>query len=355
MDQAAPSKKLPQKKVLRREVNGILLLDKPLGKSSNQVLQRVRWMLKAQKGGHTGNLDPLASGVLPLCFGEATKFARFGLDADKTYITRIQLGEARSTGDAEGEVIARAPLPVLSRERLEALLASFVGKQQQVPPMYSALKHQGQKLYEIARAGQEVERPARAIELHQLTLLDFGDDWLEVQVRCSKGTYIRVLGEDLARALGSCGYLAALRRIESGGIEAHQLVTLEALEADFADADEDQHALEPYLQPVDFLLQHLPLCRLTSTDAEAVLHGQPVAAAPYLDPPFWQADQLGQDGARSDSKLDAEAQMMHTTRLYSPTSEFLGLGEYQPETGWIQPKKMCRSPIPVSCSTDSPI
>lgn len=174
-----------QKKIPRKIVDGVLLLDKPLGLSSNQALQRIKWLLKAKKAGHTGNLDPLASGVLPLCFGEATKFASQGLDADKVYVTRIQLGETRDTGDAEGQVVERFVLPDLNAECIQQVLQSFLGKQQQVPPMYSALKYQGQKLYELARAGKSVERPPRDITLHELELLDFTPDSLTLRVHLS--------------------------------------------------------------------------------------------------------------------------------------------------------------------------
>lgn len=309
-----------QKKIPRKIVDGVLLLDKPLGLSSNQALQRIKWLLKAKKAGHTGNLDPLASGVLPLCFGEATKFASQGLDADKVYITRIQLGETRDTGDAEGQVVERFALPELSADRLEQVLSSFLGKQQQIPPMYSALKHQGQKLYELARAGKSIERPPRDITLHQLELLEFTPDSLTIKVHCSKGTYIRVLGEDLARALGSGGYLASLRRIRSGDIGDESLVTLPELEAAFE--QQGEAGILQYLRPVDYLIRHLQKVVVCAEDAARLMQGQRVKT------------------------LDAQSAIGENVRLYTSGGHFLGMAEVQPlpeQGGLLQPVKMQNS------------
>lgn len=307
-----------QKKTPRQRIDGVLLLDKPLGWSSNRALQKVRWLLKAKKGGHTGNLDPLATGVLPLCFGDATKFAQFGLDANKSYVTRIQLGEQRDTGDAEGQVIATAPLPELSEPRLLDLLERFTGDQEQTPPMYSALKHQGKKLYELARQGKEVERQARKIHLSQLKLLDWGSDYLEIQVDCSKGTYIRVLGEDLAASLGSLGYLASLRRIQSGPFTEQELVSLDELEAIWE--EEGEAALIQRLQPVDLLVKHLPSKRLSEADSRAVLQGQAVKL------------------------LDSGLGIGENVRLYSHEERFMGLAEVRSldaSSLQLAPKKLC--------------
>ncbi|SFX57101.1 tRNA pseudouridine(55) synthase TruB [Marinospirillum alkaliphilum] len=305
-----------QKKIPRKPVDGVLLLDKPLGLSSNQALQRIKWLLKAKKAGHTGNLDPLATGVLPLCFGEATKFASQGLDADKTYVTRIQLGETRDTGDAEGEALECFPLPEMNETRLQQLLADFTGPQQQVPPMYSALKHQGRKLYELARAGENVERPPRDIVLHQLKLLEFTPDSLTLEVHCSKGTYIRVLGEDLARALGSGGYLSSLRRIASGAEDASQLVDLPTLEAAFE--QQGEAGILAYMRPVDHLVRHLPICQLNEADAEKLLQGQAVKL------------------------LDEVAAIGENVRLYASGSDFIGLAQVRSEADklLLQPLKM---------------
>lgn len=311
-----------QKKIPRKKVDGVLLLDKPLGLSSNQALQKVKWLLKAKKAGHTGNLDPLATGVLPLCFGEATKFASQGLDADKTYVTRIQLGETRSTGDAEGERLATFPLPLLDEAEIKARLQAFLGPQQQVPPMYSALKYQGRKLYELARAGQTVERPPRDIVIHDLKLLDYTPDSLTLEVHCSKGTYIRVLGEDIAKALGSGGYLASLRRIRSGDVDAVALVTLPQLLEGFE--QEGEAAVLRHLLPADYLVRHLPEGALSQPDADRLLHGQPVK---WLDSP---------DG------------ISENVRLYAPDRQFIGLGQVREEGGqWLlYPVKMLNTADP---------
>jgi len=212
----------------------VLLLDKPLGLSSNQALQKAKWLLRAEKAGHTGTLDPLATGVLPLCFGAATKFSQLHLDADKTYETTVRLGVVTSTADAEGEVLERRPVDCTPGQVVEAL-DRFTGPIRQVPPMHSALKKDGKALYEYAREGQTVERAPREVLIHDLELLDMqlGGDapHLRLRVRCSKGTYIRTLGEDIGAALGCGGHLTALRRVETGGFDAAQCITLGALEA----------------------------------------------------------------------------------------------------------------------------
>jgi len=215
-------------------VHGVLLLDKPLGWSSNDVLQKVKWLLRAEKAGHTGTLDPLASGVLPLCFGAATKFSQLHLDADKTYAATVCLGKKTSTGDAEGDVVETRPVSVTA-EDVKRVAAQFTGPLLQVPPMHSALKKDGKALYEYARAGIEVERPARAITIYTLNMAltqeEYGYEAIDLVVKCSKGTYIRTLGEDIGEALGCGGHLTALRRIGTGGFGESQCVTLAALEA----------------------------------------------------------------------------------------------------------------------------
>lgn len=210
----------------RRDVDGILIFDKPLGMSSNAALQKVRWLFNASKGGHTGSLDPLASGVLPLCLGEATKFSQYLLDADKTYITEARLGMTTSTGDAEGEVLEIKPCQVTLAE-VQALLPRFTGEIEQIPPMYSALKHDGQPLYKLARAGETVERKPRSVTIRQLTLLGLEGDRLRLQVHCSKGTYIRTLVEDIGAALGCGAHVAELRRVQAGPFDLARAVTLE--------------------------------------------------------------------------------------------------------------------------------
>ncbi|MDM0013338.1 tRNA pseudouridine(55) synthase TruB [Variovorax sp. J22P168] len=220
----------PRTRVQRRPVHGVLLLDKPLGLSSNQALQKAKWLLRAEKAGHTGTLDPLATGVLPLCFGAATKFSQLHLEADKTYEATARLGVKTATGDAEGEVIAERPVAVTPDE-LARVQALFTGPQRQLPPMYSALKKDGRALYEYAREGIEVERKTRDIVVHDLSLTRTGDDEIRIVAAVSKGTYIRTLGEDIGEALGCGAHLTSLRRIATGGFEAAQCLSLEALEA----------------------------------------------------------------------------------------------------------------------------
>jgi tRNA pseudouridine55 synthase len=225
---------VPRTRVQRRPVHGVLLLDKPLGLSSNQALQKAKWLLRAEKAGHTGTLDPLATGVLPLCFGAATKFSQLHLDADKSYETVVRLGVKTRTGDAEGEVIAQRPVQCSVGQLVETL-DRFMGPIRQVPPMYSALKKDGKALYAYAREGQTVEREARDVLIHDLELLEWelaGESpFIRLQVRCSKGTYIRTLGEDIAEALGCGGHLSLLRRVATGPFEAAECLTLPQLEA----------------------------------------------------------------------------------------------------------------------------
>ena len=227
----------PRIRVQRRPVHGVLLLDKPLGFSSNDALQKAKWLLRAEKAGHTGTLDPLASGVLPLCFGAATKFSQLQLDAPKTYEAIALLGVTTSTGDAEGDVVERreVDLASLTPERLAAVQRQFTGPIRQVPPMHSALKKDGKALYEYARAGIEVERPARDVVIHALELALTKTEQalpaIKMIVKCSKGTYIRTLGEDVGRALGCGAHLVFLRRIDTGGLGVERCVTLAALEA----------------------------------------------------------------------------------------------------------------------------
>ena len=244
-------------RVQRRPVHGVLLLDKPLGLSSNQALQKAKWLLRAEKAGHTGTLDPLATGVLPLCFGAATKFSQLHLDADKTYETVVRLGIKTVTGDAEGDVLVTRPVSCSVGQVVE-VLDRFMGPIEQVPPMHSALKKDGKALYEYARDGESVVREPRPVTIHELELLDMrldGEDpYLRLRVRCSKGTYIRTLGEDIAEALGCGGHLTFLRRIATGPFDIDQCVTLASLES-ASDAERLQHLL-----PVPCLLQgHTPV------------------------------------------------------------------------------------------------
>ncbi|MBT2332948.1 tRNA pseudouridine(55) synthase TruB [Variovorax paradoxus] len=220
----------PRTRVQRRPVHGVLLLDKPLGLSSNQALQKAKWLLRAEKAGHTGTLDPLATGVLPLCFGAATKFSQLHLDADKTYEAPARLGIKTSTGDAEGEVIAERPVQV-APEDLARVQAQFTGPIRQVPPMHSALKKDGKALYEYAREGIEIERAPRDVVIHKLELAAIDDNTIRILAAVSKGTYIRTLGEDIGEALGCGAHLISLRRTATGGFVEAQCITLETLEA----------------------------------------------------------------------------------------------------------------------------
>jgi tRNA pseudouridine55 synthase len=260
----------PRTRVQRRPVHGVMLLDKPLGLSSNQALQKVKWLLRAEKAGHTGTLDPLATGVLPLCFGAATKFSQQHLDADKVYETTVRLGVKTRTGDAEGEVIETREVSCSVGTVVE-VLDRFMGPISQVPPMYSALKKDGKALYEYAREGETVERAARNVVIHDLELLDMqlqGDaPFLSLRVACSKGTYIRTLGEDIAEALGCGGHLIALRRVVTGPFDATQCVTLQALEA----MDEAERL--GALRPVDVLLPGYTEVVLDSDSAGRFLSG----------------------------------------------------------------------------------
>jgi tRNA pseudouridine55 synthase len=279
---------------LNHPPTGILLLDKPLGVSSNAALQRVRRLAGGIKAGHTGSLDPLASGMLPICLGEATKFAGEMLALRKCYYFGIQLGERSETGDAEGAIIERCPVPPLTREVVEAVLDRFHGEQQQIPPMYSALKRDGVPLYRLARQGLTVERAPRALVIDRLELAMLQDDRLELRALCSKGTYVRVLAEDLARALGTCGRLYQLRREYVEPFASEQMVSLDRLEVS---ADPVQNW--PLLPP-DRAVMHLPRLQLAPEALGALVHGQPVT------------------GLASVAAL---------WRLYAAGERFMGLGE----------------------------
>ena len=218
-------------KIQRRHISGVFLLNKPLGISSNGALQEVRWLFRAQKAGHTGALDPLASGLLPICLGEATKFSHYLLDSTKRYQTTIKLGNSTTTGDVEGEVFLEKEVPELTEEKIKEALNKFVGDIQQVPPMYSALKKDGRPLYELARQGIEIEREARPIHIFAIELLSYTNDSITLDITCSKGTYIRVLGEDIAQALNTYGHLTYLHRIQTGQFELIPTYTIEYLES----------------------------------------------------------------------------------------------------------------------------
>lgn len=259
----------------RRELDGILLLDKPLGLSSNQALQQARRLFQAEKAGHTGSLDPLATGMLPVCFGEATKLSGMLLDSDKCYLARVRLGQRTSTGDAEGEVIDTSNPDGLRLEDFEKVRGRFLGPIRQVPPMYSALKHQGRRLYELARSGEEVERAPREVNIRELELVSLVGDELTLSVRCSKGTYIRTLAEDLAAAAGQCAHLNGLRRTEVHPFGASRIWTFEELQAL---ADQGLGQLDATLLPLSAATSDWPQARLDQSVIGRLARGLPVDA-----------------------------------------------------------------------------
>jgi tRNA pseudouridine55 synthase len=251
-------------------VNGILLLDKRLGVSSNRALQEIRRLFNANKAGHTGSLDPLATGLLPLCFGEATKVSGMMLDDDKRYQVEIQLGVMTDTGDAEGQVLETKPIPEISTEQLASCLAHFTGEIEQVPPMYSALKHQGKKLYELAREGISVERKARQITIFEIKQLDFSTPFLTLEVFCSKGTYIRSLAEDIGHYFGCGGTVTKLRRLQAGQFQLANAYTLEQLMA------MDKETLFASLIAVDKPLEFMPAVSLSTEQSKLIQFGQTI-------------------------------------------------------------------------------
>ena len=267
---SSTSSSSPRVRIARRPVHGVLLLDKPLGLSSNQALQKAKWLLRAEKAGHTGTLDPLATGVLPLCFGAATKFSQLHLDADKTYEAVARLGVTTTTGDAEGEVIHQAEVN-FTPQALAQVQQAFTGPISQIPPMHSALKKDGKALYEYARAGETVDRAPRQVTIHALQLQEVpapeGQRWLKIRAHCSKGTYIRTLGEDIGAALGCGAHLVALRRVATGPFTQAECIGLQELEQ-MSEADRARQ-----LRPVECLLPvHTPV-QLSSDDAGRFLSG----------------------------------------------------------------------------------
>ena len=253
-----------------RDIHGIILLDKPAGYSSNQAVQKVRWLFTARKAGHTGSLDPFATGMLPICLGEASKTAGFMLDASKRYLATARLGQATATGDTEGDVVKEMPVPALTPTAIDAAFESFRGAIEQVPPMYSALKHQGQPLYKLARAGKEVERKSRTVIIHSLELISWDSPLLVFSVHCSKGTYVRTLAGGIAEKLGSCAHLQALRRLEVEPFREADMVSLDALEK-AAEAGR-QDAL---LLPLDAGLEAWPIVELSGEGQLRFTHGNP--------------------------------------------------------------------------------
>lgn len=289
----------------RRKVDGVLLLDKPTGMTSNAALQKARWLFNAEKAGHTGTLDPLATGLLPLCFGEATKFASELLDADKSYRATLRLGVTTDSADSDGNVLLTRPVEV-DADRWRFAMADFRGEIDQVPPMHSALKRDGKPLYEYARQGIELPRAARRITIFRLELVAFSGDQAVIDVDCSKGTYVRTLAADLGEALGCGAHLTALRRTRIAALDVADAITLEELEA-LPGPDRDAR-----LSPVDALLATVPIVRLNTLETERFTHGQGIR---------WQ----GAPGTRQ--------------RLYAEDGRFLGLA-VQSADGWLNPRRL---------------
>jgi tRNA pseudouridine55 synthase len=288
-----------------RDVHGILLLDKSIGVSSNRALQEVKRLYNANKAGHTGSLDPLATGLLPVCFGEATKVSAYLLDQDKRYQVVVQLGVVTDTGDAEGAILQTSSVASFAKSELESCLKAFVGAIDQVPPMYSALKHQGKKLYEYARAGLTIERKSRRITIYALELIDYQQDQLVLDVHCSKGTYIRTLAEDIGQALGCGGTVNKLRRLSVGSFSINQAHTIEQLQ------EMDDEQLLQKMIAVDNPLSAMPAVNVTAEQAQAIKHGQ---------------------------ALQIDGSMQGMVRIYSQQN-FLGLGEMFLD-GKLAPKKL---------------
>jgi len=294
-----------QKKSLKREIDGVFLLNKPLGFSSNQALKKIQWLFNAKKAGHTGTLDPMASGLLPICIGEATKFSHRLLEANKTYIATIQLGVTTTTGDQEGEVVSQKDV-VLKPNQLQETLQKFTGDITQIPPMFSALKFEGKPLYEYARQGIEIERKSRQVTIYDITLNKMEESTVILEVNCSKGTYIRTLAEDIGHALGCGAYLKGLERTQTGNLQLSDALTIEAIEA------MSMASREKTLLPVDALLEGLSSIELTLTETEAIKKGQAIDF-----------------NGKNDKEL----------RLYGVSGQFLGVG--QPDLqGRLFPKRL---------------
>ncbi len=294
-----------------RAVNGVLLLDKPAGVSSNHALQSVKRLFGASKAGHTGSLDPLATGMLPLCFGEATKISAFLLDADKRYLMRCQLGVTTNTGDADGVVLQTRACDAVTRDAIARLLPEFTGSIEQIPPMYSALKHEGQRLYKLAREGIQVERKPRPITIHELILHSFTDGILELEVACSKGTYVRTLAEDMGERLGCGAHVIALRRLEVGPYSAG-MITLAQLQALAAASRE---ALDAALLPIESGIADWPDVKLDNDSAFYMRQGQPI--------------------------LVPHAPTRGFVRIYHQ-HQFMGVGEIQ-DDGRVAPRRMIQA------------
>ena len=326
--------------LVKQKISGVILIDKPIGMTSQQVVSKVKYLFQSpvhdsKKAGHTGTLDPMATGLLPICLGEATKFSHYQLDADKSYQATILLGQQTDTGDADGKIIAETAVPTINDELLTHITQQFMGAQQQIPPMYSALKKDGKKLYEYARAGIEIERAPRDITIKALDLTILDANKVQLIVTCTKGTYVRVLGEDIAKELGTLGHLTALRRLQVGKFDSAQAIGLDELEQ---------------LMFEDRFAQLLPIDACINIDAELVLDceqcerikmGQRLNVIEQLTPTLqsYIIDIAQQEKQRAENHDIPEYELPVDIRLIDEQGEFLGLGSIS-LNGRLQPKKL---------------
>lgn len=322
----------------KQKVSGVLLVDKPMGMTSQQVVSKIKYLFKSpmhnsKKAGHTGTLDPMATGLLPICLGEATKFSHYQLDADKAYIATVQLGAQSDTGDADGQIIATKAVPDITDQMLQAVTEQFSGAQQQVPPMYSALKKDGKKLYEYAREGIEIERPARDIHIKALMITQQADDVLQLHVTCSKGTYIRVLGEDIAQALGTLGHLTALRRTQVGAFVIDDAISIVDLEAATLDVR------FTHLLPLDACIEMDRQLILSDEQCARLQQGQRLNVYAQMGDALkaeLSAQTVANDnneGSNTDSEPTIDIKLINDART------FIGLGTIG-VSGRLQPKKL---------------
>ncbi len=324
----------------KQKVSGVILIDKPIGMTSQQVVSKVKYLFQSpihdsKKAGHTGTLDPMATGLLPICLGEATKFSHYQLDADKSYQATILLGQQTDTGDADGKIIAETAVPIIDNELLTSIAQQFMGAQQQIPPMYSALKKDGKKLYEYARAGIEVERAPRDITIKSLDLTMLSANSIELTVTCTKGTYVRVLGEDIAKALDTLGHLTALRRLDVGKFSINNAISLPELEA----LEFDNRFVQ--LLPIDACIYIEAQLVLDSEQCERIKMGQRLNVIEQLTPTLQQyiIDNIQLDVQKTENANIPEHELPIDIRLIDTNGQFLGLGAVN-LNGRLQPKKL---------------
>ncbi len=306
-----------KRKPHERDVHGILLLDKPAGITSNDALQRIKRIYNAARAGHTGSLDKPATGILPICFGEATKISTYLLNADKSYVSVAKLGVVTSTADAEGEIVNTRSVPVIKKRELERVIKQFVGNIEQVPPMYSALKVEGQRLYRLAYQGLEIERQARSVTIHQIDLLQFDQESFEIRVHCSKGTYIRTLVEDIGNTIGCGAHVSTLRRLSTGPFDEDQMVTMEIVENL---AKQGADALDELLVPVDSALEHLAAVALSEEASYSLCQGQAVLV----------------------THAPGEKPGEGLVRIYDHNRAFIGIGTIN-DDGRVAPKRLVKT------------